>query len=818
MPSKSSLAKSNASLNNPEQFSTQLLDSLPSAVYTCDTDGYLKLYNKAASKLWGIEPKIGVTKWCGSWKIYKPDGSLSASDECPMALTIKGGLVRSGEEIIIERPDGVRIHVFSHPMFIRDDAKNVVGAINILEDITRLRNAEQQLREISILHTEGLKRFKSELAQVNEELAFRDGEKGKREAELVIANGELVFQNEEKSKRAAELIIANGELVFQNEEKGKRAAELIIANSELSFQNGEKAKRAAELINANEELVFQNQEKKKRADELVVAYGELAFQNEEKEKRAAELMAANRDLAFQIKRAAELLIANGELSFQNREKEKRASELLVANGELAFQNGEKGKRAAELIIANDELAFQNEEKAKRAAELSIANGELAFQNGEKEKRAAELIIANGELAFQNREKEKRASELIIANRELVFQNEEKGKRAAELIIANEELLFQNIEKEKRAAELVIANRELLFQNSEKEKRAAELIIANGELAFQNIEKGKRASELTLANGELAFQIGEKEKRSAELVIANLKLAFQNEEKGKRESELVIANKELAFQNGEKEKRAAELVIANVELAFQNIEKEKRAAELIIVNSELEAFSYVSSHDLQEPLRKIQTLSNRLLEIDNENLSDKGKEYLNRMHAASIRMRLLIDNLLAFSHLNVADRKFEETDLNKILDEVKNELKEIMEEQQVTIEAMNLSIVKIIPFQFKQIMYNLINNALKFSRPGVPPRIVIKSTIAKGIEFAESKLVPDETYCHISISDNGIGFEQEYSDRIFGVFQRLHVNHMYAGSGIGLAIVKKVIDNHNGTINAIGTPNEGATFNMYLPVS
>ncbi|KAA6431846.1 PAS domain S-box protein [Rufibacter glacialis] len=175
-------------------------------------------------------------------------------------------------------------------------------------------------------------------------------------SELAIANKELAFQNDEKEKRAAELSIANKELAFQNDEKEKRAAELSIANKELAFQNDEKEKRAAELSIANKELAFQNDEKEKRAAELSIANIELAFQNDEKEKRAAELS-----------------IANKELAFQNDEKEKRAAELSIANIELAFQNDEKEKRAAELILANKELAFQNDEKVKRAAELRVAN-------------------------------------------------------------------------------------------------------------------------------------------------------------------------------------------------------------------------------------------------------------------------------------------------------------------------------------------------------------------------------------------------------------------------------------------------------------
>ncbi len=631
--------------------------------------------------------------------------------------------------------------------------------------------------------------------------AARDVTEQKWAKDLRIANKELAFQNDEKEKRAAELAIANKELAFQNDEKEKRAAELVIANKELAFQNDEKEKRATELGIANKELAFQNDEKEKRAAELDVANKELAFQNNEKEKRATELGVANKELAF-----------------QNNEKEKRAAELVIANKELAFQNDEKEKRAAELVIANKELAFQNDEKEKRATELGIANKELAFQNDEKEKRATELGIANKELAFQNDEKEKRATELVIANKELAFQNDEKEKRATELGIANKELAFQNDEKEKRAAELGIANNELKFQNEEKEKRAAELGIANKELAFQNDEKEERATELGVANKELAFQNDEKEKRAAELVIANKELAFQNDEKEKRATELGIANKELAFQNDEKEKRAAELVIANKELAFQNDEKEKRAEELIIANKELLAFTYISSHDLQEPLRKIQTFVTIILENENKNLSDNGKYNFERMQIAAGRMQQLIDDLLAFSRVATTELKFEKTELNQIIEEVKAELKDTIYEKHATIEIGELGTPNLIAFQFRQLMYNLISNALKFSNPEIPSHIKITNRIVKGSKLNNEKLSQGKTYYHITVKDNGIGFEPHFSERIFGVFQKLHGKEVYAGTGIGLAIVKKIVENHNGHITATGELKKGASFDIYIPTN
>ncbi len=587
----------------------------------------------------------------------------------------------------------------------------------------------------------------------------------------------------------------------------ERTRDLERLNLELQFQNGEKEKRAAELAIANKELLFQNNEKEKRAAELAVANKELQYQNGEKEKRAAELV-----------------IANKELIFQNDEKEKRAAELAVANKELQYQNGEKEKRAAELAIANEELIFQNDEKEKRAAELAVANKELQFQNGEKEKRAAELAIANNELIFQNNEKEKRAAELAVANKELQFQNGEKEKRAAELAIANNELIFQNDEKEKRAAELAVANKELLFQNNEKEKRAAELVIANRELLFQNGEKEKRAAELVIANKELLFQNDEKEKRAAELAVANADFIFQSAEKEKRAAELAIANSELAFQNREKENRAAELAVANAELVFQAEEKEKRAAELIAAHEELHVFTYISSHDLQEPLRKIQLFAALLLETEKLTLSDKVSNYLKKITASARQMQILIEALQVYSDVDMKEEQvFEKTPLNEIFRDVYKQFSETILEKKVTIDASRLGNAYVNPYQFKQVFSHLIDNAVKFSRPDAASYLTIRSHIASGRQLEEEnpaleegKLSPLKNYCHIRFSDNGIGFEMEYREKIFEIFQRLHNKGAYAGAGIGLSIIKKIVQNHGGFITATGETDQGAVFDIYIP--
>jgi signal transduction histidine kinase len=510
----------------------------------------------------------------------------------------------------------------------------------------------------------------------------------------------------------------------------------------------------------------------------------------------------------------ELLLVNKRLAQQIEERKKRASELVIANAELAYQNDEKEKRAAELVIANTELAYQNQEKEDRAAELVIANTELAYQNNEKQKRADELSIANSELLFQNKEKEKRAAELVVANTELAYQNQEKEDRAAELVIANTELAYQNKEKEKRAAELLIANTELTFQNNEKEKRAAELVVANTELAYQNNEKQKRADELSIANSELLFQNKEKEKRAAELVIANTELAYQNHEKEDRAAELVIANTELAYQNNEKQKRADELSVANSELLFQNKEKEKRAAELILANNELEAFTYISSHHLQEPLRKIQVFSNRISTDENQNLTEKGKYYFERIEVAASHMQALINDLLTYSRTSVTEKKFEKTSINDVVNKVLEDLKEEILLKKAIIEVSGNGNAFIIPSQFHQLICNLISNSLKFSIIEKAPHITIKILYTKP-KTKKNKSLAD--YCHIIISDNGIGFDPQFESRVFEMFQQLNSKTDYKGTGIGLAIAKKIVENHNGIITATGKLNHGAKFDIYIPV-
>jgi PAS domain S-box-containing protein len=256
-----------------------------------------------------------------------------------------------------------------------------------------------------------------------------------------------------------------------------------------------------------------------------------------------------------------------------------------------------------------------------------------------------------------------------------------------------------------------------------------------------------------------------------------------------------------------------------EQLVQNAQQlEQKNAELQKMNKELESFAYISSHDLQEPLRKIQTFSSRILEKEYDSLSEGAKDNFMRMQSAAKRMQVLIEDLLVYSRTSDAERKYVNSDLRKLIEDVKEEMDDELLEKNVTIEIGEMGKADVIPFQFRQLFQNLLSNSLKFSKTGTDPVIKITNEVHKGSFFNIEKLNQNIQYCHIQVSDNGIGFDPDYSEKIFEVFQRLHGKNEYIGTGIGLAIVKKIVENLNGYISATGKIGAGATFDIYFPVS
>lgn len=236
---------------------------------------------------------------------------------------------------------------------------------------------------------------------------------------------------------------------------------------------------------------------------------------------------------------------------------------------------------------------------------------------------------------------------------------------------------------------------------------------------------------------------------------------------------------------------------------------RKAAELARSNAELEQFAFVASHDLQEPLRKIQAFGDRLKVKCQPIEAPDIQDYLQRMQSAAARMRNLINDLLAFSRVIRSSEPFVPVDIAVITKEVLGDLEVRIEKSGAKIELENLPKLEADPMQMRQLMLNLLSNALKFQTPGTTPLIKLSATTFTPLSR--------EAQCEIRVQDNGIGFDEKYLEKIFAVFQRLHGRTEYEGTGVGLAVCRRIVDRHHGSITARSEPGKGATFIVTLPI-
>ncbi|QEC52918.1 sensor histidine kinase [Anseongella ginsenosidimutans] len=235
------------------------------------------------------------------------------------------------------------------------------------------------------------------------------------------------------------------------------------------------------------------------------------------------------------------------------------------------------------------------------------------------------------------------------------------------------------------------------------------------------------------------------------------------------------------------------------------------------NSELEEFAYATSHDMKEPLRKVHLYNTYILENQSNTLDKKSREFLDRSIDAVKRMMMLIDNILAYSKATSRIENLSKVDLNEIVKEVICSTKDEQQGGNISFDTSKLPVIEAIPFQCKQLFNNLISNSQKYRNPDRQSVITITHQVVKGQEIKNRKAEGKKPYYMISVSDNGIGFEPAYNEKVFEVFQRLNNFSEAKGSGIGLAICKKIMQNHQGFITASGRPGEGACFNLYFPV-
>ncbi len=471
---------------------------------------------------------------------------------------------------------------------------------------------------------------------------------------------------------------------------------------------------------------------------------------------------------------------------------------------------------------------------KLKEEVAVVRAELISVSDEKEKANKVLQAAQEEILSSN-------EEFQCMNEELETSKEEIESANEELITTNQELQTRNdqiAEAYDLAAAIVTTLHEpILVLDKHLRVKSANTVFYKNFLVQQQDTEGRLLYELgnhqwdIPALRELLEDIIPKETYIYDYEITHefpgigrktmLLNARQIIQKVNHEQLILLAFTDTTERNrkGKAERQELEDIIsertAELKQSYRSLKEQNISLEKM--NKELETFTFLSSHDLQEPLRKIKNFSSILLDEEQKKLSANGKEYLQRMHETAKRMQQLIEDLLSYSRVKNTQQSFEKTDLGVIIGELITDFKETIDEKKAVIKSGKLCDVSIIRFQFRQLMFNLISNSLKFADPKRPPVITVKCNIVLGSKLNNERVLADVSYCHLTVTDNGIGFDPQYKDRIFNVFERLHEYDEFQGTGMGLAICKRIVENHNGIITATGKLNKGATFDIYIPV-
>lgn len=633
-----------------------LIENLPIAIYTSDAEGYITLYNQAATRIWGDIPVLNKEKWCGSRKLYQSNGITSLPLENFSAECFLKAANKKEGEIIIEKETGERMHIQLHRIPSCNEDGKMSGAINMLVDITEQKNAQKKIDENQLL-------FKtiSNSAPVG----------------LWIANaeGKCTFVNQtwlNWTGSTLEETLKEGwfkQLVEEDKEE-------IIRRFRLAFEKRD---------------YFTGEFRLKRVD------GKLRW-----------------------------CLTEG-YPFNNSEG--------VFVGYTGSVTDITEKKTAQY-----ELERTIEERTKS----------LKQKNKELEK---------SEEKYHRMTEEVKDYAIILLDKDGKILNWNKGAKKIKGY-TEEEVLGKSFRMFYLSEDLEICLPEKLLS------RAA--------------ETGRSENE------------GWRIRKNGTTFWASVVITTLYDEKSN-----IVGFSKVTRDLTEKK-------LSEDTMKRYMVELEKR-------NAELEQFAYVSSHDLQEPLRKIRTFSDLLKEQVTE-LSHQT--YLQKINSSAERMSNLIKDLLDYSRLVREEERFVDVDLNVILENVKTDLEVAISRKKAVIEVDHLPVIKGIPLQFNQLFLNLLSNSLKFNTG--TPHIQIQARPALLYETVAAKLDPNWTYLKLTFSDNGIGFDPKYTDQIFTIFQRLNTSQKFSGTGIGLAMCKKIIDNHGGSITASGNPDLGAAFTIYLP--
>ena len=635
---------------NSDQMFRHLLEMLPVAVYTCDKDGYITFYNRYAVELWGRAPEIGKDLWCGSWKIFTPDGDPMPLATCPMAIVLKTGKEIPQQEIIIERPDGSRLNVVPNPKPLFDEDGNLEGAMNMLVDVTRQKS------------------------------------------------------DEEKAARLASIVNSSSAAIVSKTLNG------IVTS-----------------WNPADQQIFGYTPEEMIGQPIIKLIPHDLYHEEE-------------NILSRLRR--------GEMiEYMETTRITKTGNLIDVSLTVSPVRDESGK-----IIGVSKIA-RNISSVKRAERL-IKEADERFR-----------------MAVE-------ATKLGTWEYDPVAQDLTWSRECRKIYgITDDEKIDYNFFLK------YIHPEDYNFVTSEIEKAMHPSGSGDYDIRFR-IKRRNGSIRWVRSQGKVYFSSAGMAERFMGTV-----LDITEEKVAKEELEHLVSE------------RTSELKKMNKQLQRSN--------------SDLAQFASVASHDLQEPLRKVQMYCDRILEAPYD--QEVFEKFFPRIMSASSRMSQLIKDVLHYAQIPDGTDELINVDLNGVFEDVVSDLEVSIREKGAEVKADLLPEIKGNSSQLHQLFSNLISNAIKFSSE--KPVVNITSRILRKNEVIGryKNILEAPSFVELKFEDNGIGFDQKYDKQVFEIFQRLQDRSTYSGTGIGLAVCKKIVENHHGFISVASTSGEGTTFTVILPL-